>query len=398
MELISDQIRDYLAHASEIRKMFEAGIELRRRYGDDNVYDFSLGNPDLPPPAGVKSALLRIAERAQNPFAVGYMPNGGYPELREKLASCLSAEQGAAIRPEHTLMTCGAAGGLNVFFRAVLTAGDEVLTPCPYFAEYGFYVANCGGRLKAVPSRQPSFDLDADGMAAAIGAKTRAIILNSPNNPSGAIYRRDDLRTLAAATSAAERRYGHPVYVVADEPYRFLNYDGEEIPSVFEFFEHSAVIGSFSKSLSLAGERVGYVAINPSMEDAGELMRGLILCTRILGFVNSPALGQQILLECLDEQVDPSVYRRRRDAMAEVLDAAGISYQMPRGAFYFFPQSPSPDEHEFIDALLEEHVLAVAGSSFGLPGFFRLSFCVDESVIRGAARGISAAVRRVLER
>ena len=395
MQLITDEIKDYLAHASGIRKMFEAGIELRRQYGDANVYDFSLGNPDLPPPAAVKSALEKIALHSQEPFSIGYMPNAGYPALREKLAARLTKEQGAPVKAGHTVITCGAAGGLNVLFRTVLAEGDEVLTPSPYFVEYGFYAGNFGGKLVPVPSRDFTFELDVAGMAAAINDRTRAIILNSPHNPTGVIYRRDELQALGDAVAAAERRFGRAIYVIADEPYRFLNFDGVEIPSVFEFFPHSAVIGSFSKSLSLAGERIGYIAVNPTMEGADELMSGLILCNRILGFVNAPALAQQILLECLDEQVDLEIYRRRRDAMAEVLSAAGIRFQLPRGAFYFFPQSPVPDEREFIDALVAERVLAVPGRSFGLPGYFRMAFCVDEEVIRGAAPGIAAAVRRV---
>ena len=228
-------------------------------------------------------------------------------------------------------------------------------------------------------------------MAAALNAKTRAIILNSPHNPTGVIYRRESLEALAEAVADAEKRYGRPIYVIADEPYRFLNFDQAEIPSFFTVFNHSVIVGSFSKSLSLAGERVGYLAVNPGISGGDELMNALILCNRILGYVNAPAIGQQVLAACLNEQVDVDIYRRRRQAMAEALDGAGIAYTMPRGAFYFFPKSPVEDERIFVDALLQERILAVPGRSFGTPGYVRLAFCVDEKVIRAAAPGFARA-------
>ncbi|MBO5762696.1 MAG: pyridoxal phosphate-dependent aminotransferase [Lentisphaeria bacterium] len=395
MQLVTPQIENYLANASGIRKMFEAGIELKKKYGADKVYDFSLGNPDLPPPPQVAEALQRIAVRTSEPFSIGYMPNAGYPELRAKLAERLSAEQNCTIPAANTLLTVGAAGGINVLFRTILQPGDEVITPSPYFVEYGFYAGNFGGKLVPVPSKDFTFELDVPAMAAAITGKTRAIILNSPHNPTGAIYTRAQLAELGNAVRDAESRYGKPIYIVADEPYRFLNFDGVEIPSLFEFFLHSVVIGSYSKSLSLAGERIGYIAVNPAIPEVEKLMGGLILCNRILGYVNAPALAQQVLLECLDAQVDLEIYRRRRAAMAEVLDYAGIRYQMPKGAFYFFPQSPVPDEREFVAALLEEQILAVPGRSFGKEGYIRMAFCVDETVIRNAAEGMKRAVAKI---
>ncbi len=396
MQVVSEEIKGCLANSSGIRKMFEAGIELQKKYGKENVYDFSLGNPDLPPPCEVKAALEKIAGESLRPFAIGYMPNAGYPGLREKLAGLLSEEQEIAVDGRHIVVTCGAAGGINVFFRTVLTRGDEVITPSPYFVEYGFYAGNSGGKLVPVPSKDFTFEPDIDRIAGAINERTRALILNSPHNPTGQIYTKEHLKALSAAVAAAEQRYGHPIYIVADEPYRFLNFDGLEIPSVFEFFRHSVVIGSFSKSLSLAGERIGYIAVNPGMGAAAdELVNGLIFCNRILGFVNAPSIAQKILLECADARVDLDIYRKRRDAMAEVLTEAGIRFTMPRGAFYFFPQSPTPDERIFIQALLEERVLAVPGRSFGAPGYFRMTFCVGEDVIRKAGPGIKRAAEAV---
>lgn len=395
MQTVTDEIKNFLANSSGIRKMFEAGIELRKKYGDDKVYDFSLGNPDLPPPPEVGSALEKIALKSREPFSIGYMPNAGYSALRRKLAGKLSAEQGVEIPASSVVVTCGAAGGINVFFRSVLSAGDEVITPSPYFVEYGFYAGNFGGRLVPVKSVDFTFELDVDAMAEAVNERTRAIILNSPHNPTGQIYTRDQLQALAKIVADAEKRYGRAIYIVADEPYRFLNFDNADIPSVFEYFPHSVVIGSFSKSLSLAGERIGYIAANPAMEGIDDLMNGLILCNRILGFVNAPAVAQQILMECADAQVDLDVYRARRAAMAEVLTDAGIKFTMPKGAFYFFPKSPVADDKAFIDALVKECVLAVPGSAFGGPGYFRMAFCVDEKVIRAAAPGMKCAVEAV---
>ena len=392
MQLITDEIKGYVANSSMIRRMFEAGIELRKKYGADKVYDFSLGNPDLPPPPEVKQALEAIAARADRPFALGYMPNAGYPALREKLAAHLSKEQNVTVPASHVIMTCGAAGGINVFFRAVLEAGDEVICPAPYFVEYGFYAGNHRGKLIPVPSKDFTFELDLDALEKAFTAKTRAVILNTPNNPTGQIYTRAELARLAEIIAAMEKKYNRTIYVVSDEPYRFLNFDNVELPGTFELFPHSVVIGSYSKNLSLAGERLGYIAVSPKIEGGDELVAALTICNRILGFVNAPALAQQILEVCMEAQVDLEVYRARRTAMAKILTDAGVEFNMPRGAFYFFPKSPVPDDRQFVDALLKECILAVPGRGFGGPGYVRLAFCVDVKVIEGAAEGMKRAV------
>ncbi len=398
MQLIASEIADFMSNSSWIRRMFEAGIELKKQYGAENVFDFSLGNPDLPPPPQVKTALVHIADTAGEPFALGYMPNAGYTETRQKLALHLSKEQGVEVPASRLVMTCGAAGGINVFFRAVLTPGDEVLVPAPYFVEYGFYAGNFGGKLKPVASKPLTFALDLAAMEAAFTPATRAVIVNSPNNPTGQIYSRDELAALAELVARKSREYNRVIYVIADEPYRFLNFDGVEIPSVFELFEHSVIIGSFSKSLSLAGERIGYIAVNPAIAGAETLINALNLTNRILGFVNAPAIAQKILNECLAAQVDLNIYRERRNAMAKALSEAGIEYTMPRGAFYFFPKSPVADESEFIQALLAEKVLAVPGRGFGCPGYVRFTFCVDKQVIENAAPAIKRAVARLKQK
>jgi len=393
MQILSPAIDAQLAGSSWIRRMFEAGIELKRVHGADQVYDFSLGNPDLPPPRGVREALTAIAQDLDRPMALGYMPNAGYPEVRARLAEALAREQQVELRAEHVVMTCGAAGAINALFRAVLSPGDEVVCPAPYFVEYGSYAGNFGAVLRPVASRPLTFEPDLAALAAALTERTRAVIINSPNNPAGVVYDGAVLRELARLLEAHVQRCGRPVYLISDEPYRFLTYDGVTVPPVLPLYRFSVVVGSFSKSLSLAGERVGYLAANPAMEGVERLLAGVILTNRILGFVNAPALGQRLMAAALGDGVDVGIYRERRDAMARVLDAAGIRYTLPKGAFYFFPMAPhGVDDKAFVDLLLKHRVLGVPGTGFGYPGFFRLTFCIDRRVIERSAEGFRLAV------
>ncbi|MBO5802948.1 MAG: pyridoxal phosphate-dependent aminotransferase [Lentisphaeria bacterium] len=395
MELLTPAIKAHLGNSSWIRRMFEAGIELKKKYGAENVFDYSLGNPDIPAPEVVKTAMTDLAEHALDPFAFGYMPNAGLPEVRAALAAKLGREQGVEVGGEKVLVTCGAAGGINVFFRAVLSAGDEVLCPAPYFVEYGFYAENYGGILKSVPCKE-DFTLDIAAMDAAITPKTRAVIINSPNNPTGQIYSAEEINALAEVLRKHSAANGRVIYLISDEPYRFLNFDGVEIPSMFKAYDATVVIGSFSKNLSLAGERIGFIGINPALENGQELMAGLIMCNRILGFVNAPVVAQKLILQCMDSEVDLNIYRRRRDKMAKVLKDAGLEFTMPRGAFYFFPKSPTADESVFINALVEQRVLAVPGRGFGMPGYFRLAFCsISEEAIEKSTDSFKRAVESV---
>ena len=395
MELLTPAIKAHLGNSSWIRRMFEAGIELKKKYGAENVFDYSLGNPDIPAPEVVKTAMTDLAQHALDPFAFGYMPNAGLPEVRAALAAKLGKEQGVDVGGEKVLVTCGAAGGINVFFRAVLSAGDEVLCPAPYFVEYGFYAENYGGILKSVPCKE-DFTLDIAAMDAAITPKTRAVIINSPNNPTGQIYSAEEINALAEVLRKHSAANGRVIYLISDEPYRFLNFDGVEIPSMFKAYDATVVIGSFSKNLSLAGERIGFIGINPALENGQELMAGLIMCNRILGFVNAPVVAQKLILQCMDSEVDLNIYRRRRDKMAKVLKDAGLEFTMPRGAFYFFPKSPTADESVFINALVEQRVLAVPGRGFGMPGYFRLAFCsISEEAIEKSADSFKRAVESV---
>jgi aspartate aminotransferase len=357
------------------------------------VFDFSLGNPDLPPPKSVAGALHAIADQSERPYAFGYMPNSGYPAVREKVAEALAMEHGLEIAPGDVLMTCGAAGGLNALLRAVLEPGEEVVCPAPFFVEYGFYAANHGGVLRPVPAVPPDFRLDLERMAEAVTEKTRVVMINSPNNPTGQIYSEQELRSLAEVLRDRSSGRERPILLVSDEPYRFLTYDGAEVPSILKLYEQSVVVSSYSKSLSLAGERVGYLLVNPGMEGKQELMDGLVLTNRILGFVNAPAIGQQVLERALGSQVDLSIYERRRRLMCSVLEQAGYEFSPPKGGFYIFPKAPGGDDVAFVGRLQEERVLAVPGSGFGFAGHFRLSFCVDDRIIENSAESFSRAVR-----
>jgi aspartate aminotransferase len=396
VQIISESIREQMAGSSWIRRMFERGIELKQKFGPDKVFDFSLGNPDIPPPACAADALRGLAERISQPFGMGYCPNAGLPEFREALAAFLTAQQRVPVRPGHVVVTCGAAGALTAFFRAVLEPGDEVLCPAPYFVEYGSYCGHFGGVLKAVPSLPPGFQPDLAALEAAVTDRTRVLLINSPNNPTGCVYSRATLDALAALVDRVNAaRRGRPLFLLSDEPYRFLAYDGAEVPPVLPLSPFALALGSFSKNLSMAGERVGYLVANPAMPDVELLMNAVTLTNRTLGFVNAPVLGQRLAMALLGEGVDVSVYARRRELMAGVLAEAGIRFAMPQGAFYFFPEAPGGDDQAFVQALLAHNVLAVPGRGFGFAGYFRLSFSVEERVIERSAAGFKAAVEQV---
>ncbi len=402
MKLITEQIRESMAGSSWIRRMFEKGLELKTKFGADAVCDFSLGNPDVPPPAATKAALERIAAEAVKPLGLGYCPNAGIPAVREAMAAYINRQQGldaSSVRCDagHVVMTVGAAGALVAFFRAVIEPGDEVVCPAPYFVEYASYCGHFGGVLKTVPTKSDDFSPDIDGIAAAVTPRTRAILVNSPNNPTGAIYSAETMKRLAQVVddvNAARGEEGRPLYLLSDEPYRAFAYDGAKVAPVLPLTKWSIALGSFSKTLSLAGERVGYIALNPAMPDVATLAAAVTLTNRTLGYVNAPVIGQRLAAQLLDATVDLDVYDRRRKLMAEVLASAGIEFAMPKGAFYFFPKAPGGDDIAFTDALLEERILVVPGRGFGGPGHVRLSCSVDERIIERAADGFKRAMAR----
>jgi aspartate aminotransferase len=399
MQTVTNQIKESMAGSSWIRKMFEKGLELKRQHGVDAVCDFSLGNPDVPPPAKTKAALEAIAAEAVKPLGLGYCPNAGIPAVREAIAAYLARQQRVPVAASNVVMTVGAAGALVSFFRAVIEPGDEVICPSPYFVEYGSYCGHFGGVLKPVPSiADEGFRPDIAAIEAAITPKTRALLVNSPNNPTGCIYSEEDVRQLAALvdkTNAARGDGGRPLFLLSDEPYRAFAYDGATVPPMLPLTPYAVVLGSFSKTLSLAGERIGYVAVNPAMPDGDTLVSAVTLTNRTLGFVNAPVIGQRLATALLDETVDLEIYDRRRKLMAKVLSDAGIEFVMPRGAFYFFPKAPGGDDIAFVDALQDELILAVPGRGFGMAGFVRLSCSVDEKIIARSAEGFKRAVQRL---
>ena len=399
MQTVTNQIKESMAGSSWIRKMFEKGLELKRQHGADAVCDFSLGNPDVPPPAKTKAALEAIAAEAVKPLGLGYCPNAGIPAVREAIAAYLARQQQVPVAASNVVMTVGAAGALVSFFRAVIEPGDEVICPSPYFVEYGSYCGHFGGVLKPVPSiADEGFRPDIAAIETAITPKTRALLVNSPNNPTGCIYSAEDVRQLAALvdkTNAARSDGGRPLFLLSDEPYRAFAYDGATVPPMLPLTPYAVVLGSFSKTLSLAGERIGYVAVNPAMPDGDTLVSAVTLTNRTLGFVNAPVIGQRLATALLDETVDLDIYDRRRKLMAKVLSDAGIEFVMPRGAFYFFPKAPGGDDIAFVDALQDELILAVPGRGFGMAGFVRLSCSVDEKIIARSAEGFKRAVQRL---
>jgi aspartate aminotransferase len=377
--------------------MFEAGTELKKIHGPDKVYDFSLGNPDLPPPVSVSRGLHRLADETDTPYALGYMPNAGYPHIRKVVAEWSGPSQETELTADDVLLTCGAAGGLNCVFKALLEPGEEIICPAPYFVEYFFYAQNHGGILRPVMAKKDDFHLDISAIAETLNEKTRIVLINSPNNPTGQVYDRGELQELAQVLETASKEQNRPIYLVSDEPYRFLTYAGAQVSPIFPLYGPSIVANSFSKSLSLAGERIGYLLLNPAIQEKSLLMDGLVLANRILGFVNAPAIGQRLLEHTLDSKVDVSIFETRRQLMCEVLDSAGFSYTQPRGGFYVFPAVPGGDDVAFVQALQEECILAVPGSGFGCPGHIRLSFCVPDEVIRNSAPGFVRARRNAAQ-
>lgn len=395
MQLVTSAIKNSMASSSWIRKMFEKGLELKREFGEENVCDFSLGNPDVPPPTQTYDALIEIANSVVKPLGLGYCPNAGIPATRMALAKHLSKEQETPLKQDDVVVCVGAAGALVSFFRAVIEPGDEVITPAPYFVEYGAYVGHFGGVLKSVKSLPPTFKPDIKGIKAAITSKTRAIILNSPNNPTGAVYDEETLRDIAGIVDEINVTRDRPLFLLFDEPYRAFAYDGVKIPAALPMTKFACVFGSFSKTLSLAGERIGYFVANPEMPDVKTLTQAVTLTNRTLGFVNAPVIGQKLVEKLVDSTVDLEIYDRRRKLMAKVLSAAGIEFEMPKGAFYFFAKSPVEDDTKFVDALLKENILVVPGKGFGFEGYIRLSCSVDEKIIERSAPGFKRAVERV---
>jgi aspartate aminotransferase len=390
---VARKMLDFMESASWIRKMFEEGASLKAKFGSDKICDFSLGNPDLPPPESFQKILETVAAD-RSPGVHSYMPNAGLLDVRSRIATQVSLDHQVDLGAEEIIMTCGAAGGLNIIFKSLLNPNEEIIVSTPYFVEYSFYVDNHNGKLVPVESK-PDFSLDIKAIENAINNKTKAVLLNSPNNPSGVIYGKKELKTLAKLLARASDYFNHPIFLISDEPYRRLVFTGSTVPPILKFYPNSIVTTSFSKDLSIPGERIGYVAVHPEVSQKTGLLEALTLANRILGFVNAPALMQRVVGEVLDASVDIGVYQRRRDRLTEILREAGYAFTVPQGAFYFFPRTPIPDDTEFVRMLQKERILTVPGTGFGTPGHFRIAFCVHDEVIERSRKGFIKTMEMV---
>lgn len=389
----SKKIMEFMQRASWIRKMFEEGARLKQEHGAQNVFDFSLGNPNLDPVKRVKDAIVNAAADS-TPGIHGYMPNAGFPAVRAAVAAKIREDEGMEIDENCIVMTIGAGGGLNVVLKTVLNPDDEVIVPKPFFVEYVFYADNHGGRAVLVPSLD-DFSLDLGAIEQAINTKTAAVLINSPNNPTGKVYPEEQIRALGALLEKKSKEIGRAIVLISDEPYRGITYDGVKVPSILHAYANSIVVTSFSKDLSLPGERLGYVAMHPKMADATATMGGLVLANRILGFVNAPSLIQRGVKDVLREIVDVSVYKRRRDRLYEALTGFGYQCVKPEGAFYLFPKSPIPDDVQFVATLQKKLILTVPGTGFGGPGYFRIAYCVSDETIEGSLKGFQEAIKEI---
>lgn len=389
---IAKKIETILTKSSWIRKMFEEGARLKQEHGAENVYDFSLGNPNVEPPEAFQAALEKVVKGAAR-GSHAYMPNPGYPHVRKAVADYLTKEQGVSVAGDAVVMTCGAAGALNVIMKTLLDPGDEVITPAPFFVEYGFYADNHGGVLKTVPTNA-DFTLDMGAIEGAINEKTKIVLINSPNNPTGQIYSRESLMELGALLKRKSAEMGRAIYLVSDEPYRKIVFNGAVVPSIFQCCENSIIATSYSKDISVPGERLGFLAVNSGAADEEDLLAGFALANRILGFVNAPALMQHVMASLQGVSVDVAKYDRNRKLFCEGLADCGYEFVTPPGAFYLFPRTPIKDDVAFVKALQEELILTVPGSGFGGPGHFRIAYCVDEKTISAAMPGFAKVMKQ----
>lgn len=394
--MISKKIKSIIESPANgvIRKMFEEGILLKKKFGEENVYDFSLGNPDLDPPEEVINAIKDVALDTSH-MCHGYMPNPGYVEARKAMAEKTSIEQGVEIGYENIVMSVGAAAALNCVIKALVDEGDEVLAPCPYFAEYNHYVRNHGGEIIPVKTNE-DFSLNVENIRSALSEKTAAIIINSPNNPTGKIYSEQEIKSLAEVLSEHGKKTGRYPFIICDEPYRAITYGNAKVASVFPVYKNAVVVTSFAKNLSIPGERIGYIAVNPAADDAALMVSACIFCTRVLGFVNAPAFFQKVIARSWNAKCDYSLYEKRCKEIMEVMDYAGLKYARPQGAFYLFVKVPdgwNDDDMAFCAHLKKFNILCAPGTGFAGKGWFRISYCVAESTILNSKEAFKTAVQ-----
>ncbi len=388
---ISTRLQEMMSGSSFIRKMFETGANLKRQFGNENVFDFSLGNPAMLPPAAFHE---KLRETAADPFHHAYMPNAGYPDVREKIAAYVSQEQHVTLTGKSIIMTSGAGGALNIVLKTLLNPGDTVIASTPCFMEYRFYCDNHGGTLVLAEGKK-DFNLHIANIANAITGKTAAVIINSPNNPSGRVYPEETIQELSAMLAEKSKETGRTIYLISDEPYRKIVYDGVTVPSILDHYRNSIICTSYSKDLSIPGERIGWLAVHPEADDFENLINGSILCNRILGYVNAPALMQRTIADLQGVSVDIERYKKKRDMLSSGLIDMGYRFKIPEGTFYLFVEAPGGDDIKIVNALLDEKILTVPGSGFSFPGFFRIAYCVEDSVIEGALPGFERALKRI---
>lgn len=394
--MIADKMKALVKNSSAIRAMFEEGKIMAAKYGAENVYDFSLGNPNVPAPVQVKEAIIEEAEREDPIVLHGYMSNAGYEDVRQAVAESINKKFDTAFSAKNIIMTVGAAGGLNVILKTLLNPGDEVIAIAPYFGEYNSYVSNFDGKLVVVSPNTETFQPNLTELEEKLTARTKAVIVNSPNNPTGVIYSEETIQAMAEILRKKQKEFGTDIYLISDEPYRELVYDGAEVPYLTKYYENAIIGYSFSKSLSLPGERIGYLVIPDEAADSEDVISAAGTATRILGYVNAPSLMQKAVAKCLDAQADVPYYDRNREDLYNGLKEMGFECIKPQGAFYLFMKSPVADEKVFCEAAKKQHILIVPGSSFACPGYVRIAYCVAHETIINSMPGFKALAEEFL--
>lgn len=390
--MISTMIEGLIKNGSAVRAMFEEGKKMAAQFGKENVYDFSLGNPSVYPPEEINKEMINVINDTDPNYLHGYMSNAGYPEVREAVAKSLNKRFTTNFSGNNILMTVGAAGGLNVILKTLLNQGDEVIVFAPFFGEYKNYIANFGGKIVIVSADIPNFQLKLDEFEQKINKNTKAVIINNPNNPSGVIYSEETIKKLAEILEKKQAELGTSIYLISDEPYRELAYDGEEVPYLTKYYKNTVVGYSFSKSLSLPGERIGYLVMPDELDDAESIIAGAAIANRILGFVNAPALQQLTIAKVLDSKVDVEIYNKNRELLYRKLTEFGYECIKPQGAFYMFIKAPGGDDQAFVQKAKSEHILLVGGTFFACPGYLRLAYCVDYDMIERSLPGFKRLI------